>query len=149
MPGGHCELGEHPANTARREFLEETGLPARIDAYFGSWIDSADRPDDTPSIVLYFVGALEVPHRSNRTSEATGSAWFPLDELPLDLAFPHHLRSVLTALRDSTPDPGGVPTIRPSSPWQMGHGRTSPVLARVDSTRVVEGHQATLMGSPE
>lgn len=34
--GGHVEPGEHPAETVRREVVEELGVPARFDPRFGA-----------------------------------------------------------------------------------------------------------------
>ncbi|MFD9225946.1 NUDIX hydrolase [Streptomyces sp. NPDC060064] len=40
IPGGQCEAGEHPADTAVREALEETGWEIKITELFGVWRDS-------------------------------------------------------------------------------------------------------------
>lgn len=36
VPGGFCEVGEHPALAAQRERREELGIAGRAIAYIGS-----------------------------------------------------------------------------------------------------------------
>jgi 8-oxo-dGTP diphosphatase len=50
IPGGFCEHDEHPAETARRETREETGLDVVITGFLGLWVDrygDGDHSDTT------------------------------------------------------------------------------------------------------
>jgi ADP-ribose pyrophosphatase YjhB (NUDIX family) len=104
MPGGFCELGEHPAETAVREVREETGLEVAITGYLGTWVDAyADDPGEPDAGVInvsYFSAEL-VTDASGRIDPAEVSeiAWFGWDELPADLAPPGTLESVLELAR--------------------------------------------------
>jgi 8-oxo-dGTP diphosphatase len=109
IPGGFCDAGEHPARTAEREFREETGLAARTRVLVGIWMDVYGEPaeDGLVETTMNVSYLLELDEsRSGRESaapvgdgEASELAWFPLDDLPTELAFPDHARAVITAAR--------------------------------------------------
>ena len=56
LPGGFVEYGEHPADAARRELLEEVGVPARLTSVLGVYNDP--RFDDIAA-VMTFVGEAD------------------------------------------------------------------------------------------
>jgi len=100
VPGGHCEPGEHPMETAVRETLEETGCPIEVHGFHGIWLD-ASAGSSAPPVVVYYLArpsGPEMPHGS----EASERAWFPRDALPAPLAFPPHLETVLRAWREAS-----------------------------------------------
>jgi 8-oxo-dGTP pyrophosphatase MutT (NUDIX family) len=86
-PGGAVEPGESPAETARRETLEETGLHVRVhedlvvvDTYPFRWA-GVDREITT----YYFAAALEgaFDRALPKVEDADynlGAAWVPIDE---------------------------------------------------------------------
>jgi 8-oxo-dGTP diphosphatase len=99
IPGGFCELHEHPREAAVREAREETGLQVEAGDLVGIWLDDYG---DTGIVTLnlYYrcrpVGGTEWPQRG----EVEEMEWFAPDALPLDaLAFPGHERAVLEAWR--------------------------------------------------
>jgi len=99
IPGGFCELREHPRDAAVREAREETGLEVEGSDLIGLWIDDYG---GTGIVTLncYFrcrvVGGAERPE----PGEVAELGWFAPDELPLDrIAFPEHERLVLEAWR--------------------------------------------------
>jgi ADP-ribose pyrophosphatase YjhB (NUDIX family) len=86
MPGGYQDLGETPAECARREFVEETGLEIQITELVGLF--SSLRYDSTTNVNRgreltqplfrgHVVGGRERP--SEETSEV---GWFSKDDLP-------------------------------------------------------------------
>lgn len=104
IPGGFCEPGEHPARTAERELLEETGLQGRATTMIGIWMDVYGDPDpdglQTATMnVSYLLELTEDAPARPRDGEATEIAWLPLDPPPQELAFPAHSYEVLTAVR--------------------------------------------------
>lgn len=101
IPGGHCENGEHPADTAVRETLEETGWAIVPTEIFGIWMESDGT--DHSLIVYYRARPIEqvAPPQAAETAELR---WFDAGSLPENLAFPGHARDVLTAWRCSIVD---------------------------------------------
>ena len=103
-PGGFCELGEHPVETVVREAREEVGLAVEVGAYLGTWVDiyadDADDPDAEVINVAYYLAALvgDEPPRLD-PAEVSAIDWFPLDELPAELAPPGTLEAVLALVR--------------------------------------------------
>jgi len=105
IPGGFCEPGEHPMETAAREAREECGLDVEITGFLGLWLDRyptpADpgRPEITLNIYYHARAGDEVgPPDAHETSEV---GWFEPDGLPSEIAFPHHAEAVLVAWRDA------------------------------------------------
>lgn len=52
LPGGHCEFGEHPRNTAHREAKEETNLDVIIGDIFDIYLDLVTS-DDCRQVTVY------------------------------------------------------------------------------------------------
>jgi len=109
-PGGFCEVGEHPIETAEREVLEETGLRVAVTGYIGVWVETyADEPGDPDADVINVAYYSAVPLGGDETAfdrrEVSELGWFGWDELPLDLAPPGTLEAVLAAARAGTPLP--------------------------------------------
>jgi 8-oxo-dGTP pyrophosphatase MutT (NUDIX family) len=91
-PGGAGEAGETPAETARRETQEETGIECEItDVLFAQSMElSLDAPERLPIPVVGFtarpVGGDELAGADvERHDEITDLAWFDADELPTEL----------------------------------------------------------------
>lgn len=97
IPGGFCDLKEHPRDAAVREAREETGLEVQGGDFAGMFLDDYG---DTGIVTLncYFhcraTGGSERPEEG----EVAELRWFGPDELPPErLAFPEHARVVLDA----------------------------------------------------
>lgn len=104
--GGHVEPGEHPADTVRRECVEELGIEAVGDLsrpFFLTVTETVDRPEVRHTDVsLWF--ALHGDHRQSLTpdpGEFAAVRWWTVDELrQVDPArVEPHLFRALTALR--------------------------------------------------
>jgi ADP-ribose pyrophosphatase YjhB (NUDIX family) len=109
-PGGFCEPGEHPIETAEREVLEETGTAVSVTGYLGVWVDRyADDPDDRDAAVINVAYYLAEPNGDGTGAADPGEVselrWFAWDELPADLAPPGTLRAVLDIARDASATP--------------------------------------------
>ena len=97
IPGGFCELREHPRDAAVREAREETGLEVEGGDLVGIWLDDYG---DTGIVTLNLYFRCRVTGGSERPEEGEVAElrWFDPDALPLDrLAFPEHERAVLEA----------------------------------------------------
>ena len=119
IPGGFCEVDEHPIETAVREAREECGFDVEVTGLLGMWLDRYPNPADAaqPKVTLniYYhalagdqVGAPD-PH------ETTEVGWFESDALPPEIAFPNHAEAVLAAWRDAVRD-GRTVTPLPDRP---------------------------------
>jgi 8-oxo-dGTP diphosphatase len=101
IPGGFCDLREHPRETAERELFEETGVRGRAVRLVGMWLDDYTGGEVCLNIYYEMEPAGE-PRPSAASSEVAELRWFAPDELPLgDISFPGHSREVLEAWRQS------------------------------------------------
>ncbi|MDY6768630.1 MAG: NUDIX hydrolase [Candidatus Nanohaloarchaea archaeon] len=87
LPGGHVEEGEQVAEAAEREAEEETGLDVELDGLFGLY-DEPGRDPRGPVITLVYT-ASPVDGELEGATDADEARWFPLDDLPEELAFDH------------------------------------------------------------
>jgi 8-oxo-dGTP diphosphatase len=96
--GGFVHPDEHPADAARREALEETGLTVRIGDCLGMYVDQyGDDAGSDYTLNVYYL--CEAPAGLPvATSDVRELAWFAPDALPADVAFPHE-RQVLADWR--------------------------------------------------
>jgi 8-oxo-dGTP diphosphatase len=83
IPGGFCEVDEHPAETALREVREETGLEIELTGLLGLWLD--DYAGDFTLNVHYLARPLS--RRLRPAGDVDGAAWFAPDALPGRIAF--------------------------------------------------------------
>jgi ADP-ribose pyrophosphatase YjhB (NUDIX family) len=103
IPGGFCDLREHPRATAERELFEETGLRGRAVRLVGMWIDEYDGEDVCLNIYYECEPAGELTPDAS-SAEISELGWFGPDELPLDeISFPDHCVEVLEAWRRQAP----------------------------------------------
>jgi 8-oxo-dGTP pyrophosphatase MutT (NUDIX family) len=86
MPGGGMEWGEHPAETARRELEEETGLTATIGEVVGvslRWFEADEAVSGDAGHVIGVVHeARDLAGELRREVDGTTDAvcWFTLEE---------------------------------------------------------------------
>ena len=96
IPGGFLESGEHPADGARREVLEETGLLIEPTEVMGFYTDVYG-PENEPTLNICYLAKV-VGGEEKAGSDAEGMEWFPMDELPERIAFSWE-REALDAVR--------------------------------------------------
>lgn len=109
MPGGHVDPGETPAEAARREVLEETGLRVEPMGVTGVYFN-------TPLGLLNLVFQARLLGGELRTSEETSEVGFyPLtpETAARLLRREHHLTRVVDALSAPSPVPFEAFQVRP------------------------------------
>jgi 8-oxo-dGTP diphosphatase len=111
LPGGHCERGEDPAVTARREAEEETGYHISIERLVGvyTWAGLRSAGD-----VLY-LGRI-TGGRPRRSLEAWATRFAQLDALPRT-AFPWMHQRIADAFAASQ----GHPPVHRVQPVTLHH----------------------------
>ena len=101
---GICDPGEHPADTAVRECLEETGVRAEVELL--AWVDVTDvveypNGDRTQYVDHTFRCRYVAGEAHVADDESSEVAWFPVTDLPpMGTA---HLERVLTAVAHEGP----------------------------------------------
>ncbi len=89
IPGGFLEPGEHPADGARREVREETGLDVEIGDLIGIWIDDYAYEEAESYVLTCYYLARIVGGEASPEDDAAALGWFGADDLPERIAFAH------------------------------------------------------------
>ena len=97
IPGGFLDSDEHPADAAKREMLEETGLLVEPVEVLDFWVDAYGDEEFTALNICYV--ARVVGGEAKAGSDAIRIEWFPLDALPPKIAF-NWERAALEKLRE-------------------------------------------------
>lgn len=95
LPGGFIDYGESAETAARRELAEETSLHARELSLLGVYSDPGRDPRFHTLTVVFLAEADGEPRAGD---DAAAVHWFPLDQLPPDIAFDHR-RIISDAVR--------------------------------------------------
>lgn len=96
LPKGHLEENETPAQAAKREIEEETGIISRIVCYLTTmdyWFSGTDRR--VHKVVHHFLAEAtggELTIEKDPDGEAESVAFLPLESLGKKLAFPNERR---------------------------------------------------------
>jgi 8-oxo-dGTP diphosphatase len=85
IPGGFLEEGEHPEEGAVREIKEETGLVIEPTEILGVFMDEYG-PDREATLNICYLAKV-TGGEEKAGSDANEMAWFPLDNLPDQIAF--------------------------------------------------------------
>ena len=101
IPGGFLDSDEHPAEGAKREMVEETGLVVELAEVLGFWVDAYSH-EGFNTLNICYLGRL-TGGEAKAGSDAERIEWFPLDDLPPKIAF-NWERAALEKLRDRLRD---------------------------------------------
>jgi mutator protein MutT len=80
FPGGRAEPGETPAETALREFLEETGIRAHAPRPFAFYDLGAEDPERHFHLTVFLVEA-DASEVAEARDDAADAGWYTADEI--------------------------------------------------------------------
>lgn len=89
LPGGFIEAAEHPAESAAREVLEETGLVVQVTNLL-----DAGAPGRGINVVILFYEAIPIGGQLAAGDDASEVGSFHEDELPPNICFEQHRRII-------------------------------------------------------
>ncbi len=102
FPGGHVDPGEHPADAAVREVLEETGVTAVAESLVAVTVSplvTYPNGDKAEHMELTFACRRISGEAHVNDSESTDVRWFPLGRLP---GLSDRVRAVIRHAADGT-----------------------------------------------
>jgi 8-oxo-dGTP diphosphatase len=88
LPGGFIDCGESAEQAALREALEETGLAVRLTGLLGVYSDP-DRDPRFHTLSVAYTAECDDGASPCAGDDARHARFFPLDALPVDIAFDH------------------------------------------------------------
>lgn len=88
LPGGFIDCGESAEQAALREALEETGLAVRLTGLLGVYSDP-DRDPRFHTLSVAYTAECDDGAIPCAGDDARNVRFFPLDALPVDIAFDH------------------------------------------------------------
>jgi ADP-ribose pyrophosphatase YjhB (NUDIX family) len=101
LVGGHVERGESPLQALRREIQEEIGVGIDTEHLELMRLVYREKKEASPKLhLVYWVHEWEGEPVNREPSKCLDIAWFPLDQLPHDLAT---VAGLVLRLEDQTP----------------------------------------------
>ena len=88
LPGGFVDYGETVEYAAVREALEETSLDVRLRELLGVYSDPA-RDSRRHTVSAVFIATTDFPDALRGGDDAAKAVFFPMRDLPAQLAFDH------------------------------------------------------------
>lgn len=99
MPGGVCEVGDTPAENARREVWEETGCEVEITDFLGVFDNWHRHRDARRHGYLQLFAARVLGGEPTLSNETLAVQWYALDTIPWEELSPGHVERLQHALR--------------------------------------------------
>jgi ADP-ribose pyrophosphatase YjhB (NUDIX family) len=81
FPGGRAEPGETPADTALREFHEETGIRARNPVLFATYDLNGDKDDTRHFFLSVFKVEADIHTQAIAADDAADPGWYTVEEI--------------------------------------------------------------------
>jgi ADP-ribose pyrophosphatase YjhB (NUDIX family) len=81
FPGGRAEPGETPAQTAVREFFEETGIPVRNPVLFATYDLHGDKDDQRHFFLSVFRVEADLHTEAIAADDAADPGWYTVQEI--------------------------------------------------------------------
>lgn len=103
LPGGFCELNEHPELTAKREMKEELGVDVELTGFIGIYTDQyPDQGDMEHTLNIIYSGKI-IQGELHPADDVDACQWFSLEQLPVNIAFKNG-RQALQGLKNQKQD---------------------------------------------